>query len=497
MNRSVSPPSRPLKVFISYSHDDDDLRKELVKHLSQLRREGLIEDWHDRQITGGSDWADKIDDNLEAADIILLLVSASFLASDYCNDKEMARGLERNEARQTRVIPVILRPCDWHTAKFGKLQAFPTYGKPISKWQPVDDGYLEVAQGLRRVISESRRPMAPNQGTTPETQNFVMALTRRGRPWLAAAVAVLVAALALGGYSLLEAERNREFEAKKAALQQELDGRELDSLLAQAPKDPVLVMLDGDRHYRSDRPDQAKEAKDRYEKSIELDPKLADAHFRLGLLSDRDGNLPEAQAHYKEAMKHSPGTPKYQNNFAHTFLESRLYPQAIAEYGKIEKYILAGVEIAKARWALGDLPNAKNEQARALSWIAKPEIANLPRNKETWVFWIEDKKGGANPEWTEHRMVTMDEKRCYAGLSLAATLFLQAKDEEAKATADAAGCADSSGHVKEVLAADLIGFVEAVPSSEAERSSAFRKRYLSDAAQTGARALANAGTQKL
>ena len=154
MSQSVVPPLKPLKLFISYAHDDDDLRSVLLDHLAQLRRDGLIEAWHDRQLTGGAEWADQIDENLEAADIILLLVSASFLASEYCNDKEMARGLERHEAGQARVIPVILRPCDWHTAKFGKLQAFPTDGKPIVEWQPIDKGYLEVAQGLRKVIAE-------------------------------------------------------------------------------------------------------------------------------------------------------------------------------------------------------------------------------------------------------------------------------------------------------------------------------------------------------
>lgn len=483
MSQSVVPPLKPLKLFISYAHDDDDLRSVLLDHLAQLRRDGLIEAWHDRQLTGGTEWADKIDENLEAADIILLLVSRSFLASEYCNDKEMARGLERHEAGQARVIPVILRPCDWHTARFGKLQGFPTDGKPIVEWQPIDKGYLEVAQGLRKVISELHGSTAA-PAATPRPQSFVTALPPTRRRWWVAAVGVLVAAFALGGYWWLVGKANREFEARKAALQQELVEPELDSLLGQAPKDPVLVMLDGDRYYRRNK---LEEAKARYEKSFALDP-TAEAHFRLGLLSDREGNLPEAQAHYEKAMELSPGTPKYQNNFAHTFLESRLYPQAIAEYGQIEKYILAGVEIGKARWAMGDLADAKNEQARALSWIAKPEIADLPRNKETWVFWVEAKKGGANTEWTEYHMVTLDEKRCYAGLSLAATLFLQGSDEDAERTAAAAKCPDSSGHVKEVLATDLIDFVETVQPSLAERSSAFRKRYLNDAGHTGARA---------
>jgi hypothetical protein len=154
-----TPNQRALRVFLSYAHEDDEMRKELLKHLALLQREQLIEKWDDRQIEGGDEWAGAIDANLEAAEIVLLLVSASFLASDYCYDKEMNRALQRHRAGECQLIPVILRPCAWKTAPFGQLQSFPDDGKPISKFDPVDDGYLQVEQGLRRVIAELR-PLA-------------------------------------------------------------------------------------------------------------------------------------------------------------------------------------------------------------------------------------------------------------------------------------------------------------------------------------------------
>lgn len=143
-----------VKVFFSYSHKDEALRDELATHLSMMKRQGVIEAWHDREISAGSEWANAIDDNLEVADIILLLVSAYFLASDYCYDKEMTRAMERHETREARVIPIILKPTDWNDAPFSKLQALPKNAKPITTWQDQDEAFLNVAQGIRRVVED-------------------------------------------------------------------------------------------------------------------------------------------------------------------------------------------------------------------------------------------------------------------------------------------------------------------------------------------------------
>jgi hypothetical protein len=123
-----------IAVFLSYSHADEKLRKKLVNHLSQLRNEGLIRDWHDRVIGAGTEWEGQIQEHLNSAQIILLLVSSEFLASPYIRGVEVKRALERHEAGEARVIPVILRSCDWQSAPFGRLQALPTDGKPVTKW---------------------------------------------------------------------------------------------------------------------------------------------------------------------------------------------------------------------------------------------------------------------------------------------------------------------------------------------------------------------------
>src|SRR4051794_37931256 len=118
----MSTAPRPQKVFISYAREDGALREKLEKQLAILRRQGLIATWHDRMITAGREWAGLIAAELEAADIILLLVSPDFLASDYIDEVELKRALERHEAGAARVVPVILRDCLWRYSAFAKLQ---------------------------------------------------------------------------------------------------------------------------------------------------------------------------------------------------------------------------------------------------------------------------------------------------------------------------------------------------------------------------------------
>jgi tetratricopeptide (TPR) repeat protein len=164
---------KKIKVFFSYSHIDEKLRDKLAEHLSLLKRQGIISEWHDREIIGGSNINNEISENLNNADIILLLVSSSFLASDYCYEKEMTRALERHTACEVRVIPVILRPCDWHNAPFGKLLGFPKDGLAVTKWSNEDDAFLDIAQGIRRVAEELQNPKSQQQTDESEEKKKI------------------------------------------------------------------------------------------------------------------------------------------------------------------------------------------------------------------------------------------------------------------------------------------------------------------------------------
>jgi len=157
-----------ITVFFSYAHNDEKLRNELEKHLALLKRQGVIDTWHDRRIDAGENVHEEISEYLEKADMILLLVSADFLASDYCYDIEMQRALERHQRGDARIIPVILRPCEWQKAPFGSLLAAPTDGKPITKFENLDDAFLEVTHAIRKAADKFR---VQPQSSVPNEKN--------------------------------------------------------------------------------------------------------------------------------------------------------------------------------------------------------------------------------------------------------------------------------------------------------------------------------------
>ena len=158
----------PVDVFFSYSHKDEKYRDKLATHLSMLQHQGVIQSWHDRNISAGEEWAKAIDDNLKAADIILLLISADFLASRYCYEIEMKQAMARHKAGEAKVIPIILRPVDWSGAPFGTLQAFPKNAKPVTKWSPRDEAFLDIAQGIRQAATDMAERIG-NKKTNPTT----------------------------------------------------------------------------------------------------------------------------------------------------------------------------------------------------------------------------------------------------------------------------------------------------------------------------------------
>jgi TIR domain len=147
----------PVEIFISYSHLDADLAALLDTHLAALRREGLVATWFDRQIGPGDQWREVIDDRLDRAAVVLILISANFIASDYCWDVELRRAMERHAAGRTRVIPVILRDCDWQHLPFGAFQAVPTGSRPVTSWQDPHEAIADVVRGVRAAVLDIYR----------------------------------------------------------------------------------------------------------------------------------------------------------------------------------------------------------------------------------------------------------------------------------------------------------------------------------------------------
>jgi energy-coupling factor transporter ATP-binding protein EcfA2 len=150
-------PISVVRVFYSYAHKDEALLTKLKTHLSSLRREGLIEDWYDRDIAAGTEWQREIDHHIHTADMILLLVSADFINSDYCYGVEMMQAMKRHDSGQARVIPIILRPVDWQRMPFGKLQALPPGATPVTTWSDQDAAFAHITTDIRRAIENLPR----------------------------------------------------------------------------------------------------------------------------------------------------------------------------------------------------------------------------------------------------------------------------------------------------------------------------------------------------
>lgn len=140
-----------ITLFISHAHSDKDLLDDLANHLAVLERKGLVCLWSRNDIVPGTERDVAIQDHLSVADLILLLVSSDFLASDDCI-QEVEHTMKRQRAGETYVLPILLRPAEWQVAPFGTLQALPSNGKPVTLWQNQDEAFSDIVKGIRAVI---------------------------------------------------------------------------------------------------------------------------------------------------------------------------------------------------------------------------------------------------------------------------------------------------------------------------------------------------------
>lgn len=141
----------PLRLFFSYAHEDASVLTRLRTHLAPLRRDRILSDWCDREINAGSDWDTEISDRLGTSDIIIVLVSADLLNSEYINGHELGQALEMHRAARATVVPVIAKDCRWQNQPIGALQVLPDGAKPIANWKPRDRGFVSVVEGIERV----------------------------------------------------------------------------------------------------------------------------------------------------------------------------------------------------------------------------------------------------------------------------------------------------------------------------------------------------------
>lgn len=496
-----------LKVFISYAHEDEAHRRTLGKHLSALERQGLIELWHDRKIGAGGEWRGAIDAALKDADIVLLLISPDFLASDYCHDVELAQAIRHHDdpARRTRIVPVILRSCDWQHSAFARFNALPPDGEAIVEAAHPDQRHTAVAQGLRALAEELAGPVGGQvPGTSalpPEKCRFrinrlnlgVMELgpydirlpMRKGRclAGLLAGLAGLALLLIAAVYLLLrgpleEAQshlRIARYDLAQEALQAVPErlsfwpgvdllrekaalGRRfqvspddegavvtLNRLRRVHPQDADLLVLEAWLQYRQGR---LVKVRDLAEAATQADPLNAEVWFLRGLERDEAGDKTAAETSYQQAVELAPDTsPHYRDNLARLYLERGAYGEAVAEYRKINAYPLARLEQALAHWARGDLPAAISAQNDALRMLGDTKVMADNNNRREWRFFPLIQEDGI-------RLNHGDDKRCYATLAQAASRALSGQPFAADA------CAAHAPEIAALLADDLCRFLD-------------------------------------
>lgn len=173
---------KSLNVFISYSHKDGALCEELEVHLSNLKRQNIISFWYDGDIVPGTAWEAQILEHLKTAQIVLLLVSADFIASDFCYSIEMKQAIARHDAGEARIIPILLRPTDWKGAPFARLKMLPTDAKAVTRWPTHDDAFEDIMKGIRKAINElTSKPLAHLfSSSTPKQEPLIAVLPRQG-----------------------------------------------------------------------------------------------------------------------------------------------------------------------------------------------------------------------------------------------------------------------------------------------------------------------------
>ncbi|WP_437898890.1 protein kinase domain-containing protein [Sorangium sp. So ce124] len=156
-------------VFISYAPADRSHLEALESHLASLKRQGVVSTWHRGRIGPGAMRDESIAAELSSAEVVLLLVSEAFLASDSCYERELGRALERHRSGAARVVPILVRACDLQGTPLAELQALPRDGAAVASRANPDEAWREVVQGIRAAVEEaaaSARPEAAFTGAT-------------------------------------------------------------------------------------------------------------------------------------------------------------------------------------------------------------------------------------------------------------------------------------------------------------------------------------------
>ena len=165
------------QVFISYSHEDEEFLKELLKHLKPYTRSGVITHWSDKQIASGSKWFDQIQKALGKTSVAVLLVSPSFLASDFIHEHELGPLLTEAEDGGVTILWIQLSSCSYEETPLKDYQAVVSPPeKPLAQMSTAnrDETWVQICKEIKKALNRSGN----KQSTPSQLQCFVAALQR-------------------------------------------------------------------------------------------------------------------------------------------------------------------------------------------------------------------------------------------------------------------------------------------------------------------------------
>ena len=435
--------SPPLKVFCSYSHRDEKALNQLRNHLAGLRRQGLIEDWHDRKIPPGGNWDDVIKHNLETADLILLLISSDFIQSDYCMDLETGRALERGKEGTATVIPVFLRECMVDGLSFTYLQGTPKDMRWINQQKFPDKAWAEVVATIHRAANLRLKPSPIKEKPQIVMAGFNSAVVSSdveapsAKPFFDKKIKRSVAALLVivsfyaAWYFWQQHVMQQEFQASEILLQQGeykqakalceaaaessardrclrisglmLEPSQLDQFHAQIESEPekayALTVMGENAAYQED----FASAENHYHEAIKLNPDIAQAYYGLGqILQIQQKNI-DALPWYVQALDRAPNNRRYLHDMAAVHAELGQLEQAEAKYRDLlkqdESQLLAYAELIEVLLQQGKTADAKVlvEQVR-LKMRQNPDWKNHELNAQEW-YVIQNGEPAYLSEW--------------------------------------------------------------------------------------------------
>ena len=319
--------SKPLKGFITYSHENTKEKDELRKRLAVMEQNNELVTWDDGQLTPGdgalqSDILRKV----TQSDLLLYLVSAASLDSKNCN-KELAEAVKK----KLRVIPIILEHCDWLYHQLSGFEVLPHKGRPISKWEDESGGWQNVVDGIRKTVDEmqaqakSTSESAQDKGLTEwvfQQGNFLIMLKQIKGAIEAYSHVIKLNPSDVRAYINRGGAYNEKDEFDKSI-------EDLNKAIELNPEVSEAYVNRGNAYSSKD---NFQKAIENYNIAIKLKPDLAETYVNRGNVYNRKGDFQKAIENYNIAIKLKPDLTEAYHFRGNIYNFKGMFEKAIKDY---------------------------------------------------------------------------------------------------------------------------------------------------------------------